>query len=217
MDFCGGADSRARGNPGQLVAISDVWVWIPAFAGTSGPRLFQRRDNGPEAHFLGEAMCGLHLLLVEHSSERPRGNREAMNAGAVERDRHDALADAADQAIVRVTRLTAGQFTQRGLDRRPIRFLRRGEVQRALDARDVNRRGLRRVGAFHHVACLRGRNSRQQTQGRERDHARAYSHFHFDWSPTLQVSLGTHLPVKFAVKAYEMRTKCDFSGSYGTI
>ena len=114
-------------------------------------------------------------------------------------------------AFLAVAKLAQGCF-----DGGPIAFLRGGEVQRALDARDVDRSGLRRCAivrrprGVYHVRRSRGRNSRQQTHSRERD-ARAKTHPHFDPIPYAFRSVrSAPVPFKSAAKASEMRTKCDF-------
>ena len=140
--------------------------------------LFQRRNNRTETHFLGKAMRGLHLLLVEGFDERARRSGKPVDGRAVERNLHDTLADAAHQSVIRIALLTAGELAQRGFDRRPIALLRRREMQRALDARDVDRGRVRRadLGAdavVHHLVRARGRSNGQQTESRERDNARA--------------------------------------------
>ena len=85
--------------------------------------LFQGRHDRTETHFLGEAMRGLHLLLVEGLDERTRGSDQPVDGRAVERNLHDALADAAHYSVIRIAFLTAGELAQRGFNRRPIGFL----------------------------------------------------------------------------------------------
>jgi len=85
-------------------------------------------------------MRGLHLMLVKGFDERAGRSDKPMNGRAVERNLHDTLADAANQSVIRIAFLTAREIAQRRFDRRPIGFLCGREMQRALDARDVDRR-----------------------------------------------------------------------------
>jgi hypothetical protein len=89
---------------------------------------------------LGKTMRGLHLLFVEGLDERAGRSNQALDGHAVERNLHDALADAAHHSVIRIriAFLTARELAQRGFDRRPMAFLRWSEVQRTLDARDVD-------------------------------------------------------------------------------
>lgn len=56
--------------------------------------LLQGRNDRTETHFLGKAMCGPHLLLVERLDERAGRRGKPMDGRAVERNLHDTLADA---------------------------------------------------------------------------------------------------------------------------
>ena len=119
--------------------------------------LLQRRNDRTETHFLGETMRGLHLMLVEGFDERAGRSDKPMNGRAVKRNLHDTLAHAANQSVIRIAFLAAREIAQRRFDRRPIGLLRGREMQRALDARDVDRRSMRRRGTIHHhhVSCPR--------------------------------------------------------------
>lgn len=131
----------------------------------------QGRNDRTETHFLGKAMRGPHLLVIERLDERAGRRGKPMDGRAVERNLHDTLADAANQSIIRIAFLTAGELAQRRFDRRPMELLCRREMQRALDACDVDRRSMGRRGTVHHVGRSSGRNNRQQTQSRERNNA----------------------------------------------
>jgi hypothetical protein len=56
-------------------------------------RLFQRSDNGPQAHLLRQAMRSASLFVVEHRDQRTSGYREPLHGGAVEYNLHDSMAD----------------------------------------------------------------------------------------------------------------------------
>ena len=97
-------------------------------------------------------------------------------------------------------------------------FLCRRQLEHALDAHDVDhRRRLTEVRIGSDLPGARQRHTRQQTYNREREHARAYSSFHYDTSPTFSVVMSERVPAKFAAKANEMRTECDLWVPGGTI
>jgi len=112
----------------------------------AGYYLLQRRNDRPETHFLSKAMRGLHLLVVEGFDERASSGNKPVDGRAVERNLYDTPADAAHQSVIRITLLTAREFAQRSFDRCPMTLLRGSEMQRALDARNIDRRGMRRCG-----------------------------------------------------------------------
>src|SRR4029079_3742162 len=102
--------------------------------------LLHRRNDGAETHFLGETMRGLHLLLVEGLDERPRSSNQPVDSPPVEPNLPPALAHATHHSVIRIAFLTAGELAQRGFDRRPIGFLCRRKMQRALDAGEIRAR-----------------------------------------------------------------------------
>ena len=119
-----------------------------------------------------------HLLGIKNADQRPDGSRELLDGRAIERDRNDPVADAAHEAVALVLRLAVAEITQRSFNRRPIGFLSRTQLESALDARNVDRR--RRLGHLirRDFPRVTGSDIRQQAGRRERDGARAYSHFH---------------------------------------
>src|SRR5215467_6249966 len=154
-------------------------------------------------------MRSAHLFGIKHCDQRTRGDREPLHSGAVEHDRHDAMTHTIHQTTRFHRCLPSREVAQRCLDWTPVGLLRRCEFEHALDASNVNGgRGLHLLAVARVLRRTHQSSVRQQTYRREREHARAYTHFHSE-IPIPEWVMGGPIPADFAPKANEMRTKCD--------
>src|SRR3954454_4009802 len=140
-------------------------------------RLVQRGEHLPEPHLVAQRDSILFLAIVEHFHQRPRSGADPRDRRAVEYERIDAIADAADHALGlfrRLLHLVARKTAQCGFNRGPVMLLFRSELQNVLDPRDVD--------ATLNAAAVIGIGGdgevRQEAESRKREYAGEDYTFH---------------------------------------